>query len=328
VTSAIKEDFLVEDLAVLDFSLSPQEVSELSALHAAVPGVRIVDDWPDVMMPMVAFSTAPLSPAAIAPTIESWGRAGGRHVDVAPGHEHLVQPALQGLLTGGVASRNELFVTARVARPLGYAATLDWANETMQGTMQRLDLLLIGAPCADVSLNCTGSSAAAAVRETWRALVELRTAGRLRSIGVANFRQEHLGWILGSDIDDNHIARSELRDDPPANVSAPCVNQVEFHPGWHDPSLLAFCKSYNVTLQAAAGPGRHPAGPVVNAAVDVVAAAHNVTSDQAALRWVLQQDVPTVVHPAREDIPLYLSELFDFDLTKKEMANIGEDRVE
>ena len=48
--------------------------------------------------------------------------------------------------------------------------------------------------------------------EAWKTLVELRQAGRIKSIGVSNFNQDHLERIIGE------------------TGVTPVVNQIELHP--------------------------------------------------------------------------------------------------
>ena len=262
VTSTVKAGYLAEDLAVLRGPLlSGIELDALSALKAAVPGVRIVDDWPDVMMPMVALGIrgvvdtgGVVDIGGVVNTVSRggsarenkggysqggggedggadriddvlndmvmWAKAGGRHVDVASGRT-METAAAEGLrlimredATGsatGVASRKELFVTARIPGPVGFMRTMQWANSTALlqteasaseleeeegGEKRYLDLILLDGPCLNTSSGGSGGSEdgangqnsppyevapctetierVAAVRDTWKALVELR----------------------------------------------------------------------------------------------------------------------------------------------------------
>ena len=111
----------------------------------------------------------------------------------------------------GVASRKELFVTARIPGPVGFMRTMQWANSTALlqteasaseleeeegGEKRYLDLILLDGPCLNTSSGGSGGSEdgangqnsppyevapctetierVAAVRDTWKALVELR----------------------------------------------------------------------------------------------------------------------------------------------------------
>ncbi|KAK3243914.1 hypothetical protein CYMTET_46456, partial [Cymbomonas tetramitiformis] len=371
VTSSVRADYLAEDLAVLRFQLAPEEVVALSRLHSAVPAVRIVDDWPDVMMPSVALAcgdrnatSVPLGlegdrtlarsatlqgsrrqlsgDGALATTtvVESsrsavlaWGKAGGRHLDLPANDKEELIDALAGLgdlLAAGVASRKEMFVTARThGGPIGYEATVQWVTNLMLSSNSSLggwiDLLLISAPCLHGKDACRADSASdrTAVLDTWKAFVKLRKLGKVRAIGVANFAVAHMAWIIGEADGDGRLEHG-LSDDPPANTSAICINQVEFHLGYHDDALQIYCDRHQVTLQAGAGPFAHAAPPPSNPSLVAVAAAHNVTTQQVALRWALQLNVPVVANPAKDqDDLMFLEPLFSFTLSAAEMETLS-----
>ena len=69
-------------------------------------------------------------------------------------------------------------------------------------------------------------------RETWRALEELYKQGRIRAIGVSNFKEHHLDDLL-------EVA-----------AVVPAVNQVEYHPRMMQTSLAKYCKEKGIQLEA------------------------------------------------------------------------------
>jgi diketogulonate reductase-like aldo/keto reductase len=104
--------------------------------------------------------------------------------------------------------------------------------------MDYVDLLIMHYPClANYSQprdGCSRDEGQEQRLDTWRALQEILASGKARAIGVSNYRQCHLEALLSA-----------------PNVStAPLVNQVEWHLGYHNDSLLEYCKAHNITLQA------------------------------------------------------------------------------
>ena len=139
--------------------------------------------------------------------------ASGRTMETAAaeGLRLIIREDATGSATG-VASRKELFVTARIPGPVGYMRTMQWANSTALlqteaseleegggGEKKYLDLILLDGPCLNGSSGGSGGSGGsedggngqnsppfevapcteniehvAAVWETWKALVELR----------------------------------------------------------------------------------------------------------------------------------------------------------
>lgn len=118
--------------------------------------------------------------------------------------------------------------------------------------------------------------------ETWRAMENAVTEGKVRAIGVSNFTVAHLETL-----------RRTAKSWPPA------VNQVEFHPYLAQSELLAYCKKHGIILQAYASLGGQDAGkaklaplggPLLeHAAVLSAAANHGVSAAQVLLRWALQK---------------------------------------
>ncbi|MFD0864969.1 aldo/keto reductase [Tessaracoccus lubricantis] len=118
--------------------------------------------------------------------------------------------------------------------------------------------------------------------DVWRTLIELRDAGRIRSIGVSNFTEEHITRL----IDETGVV--------------PVVNQVELHPYLQQEGLREFHRRHGIVTQAWSPLGR---GRVLeDPTVAEVAAAHGVTPAQAIVRWHLQLGnsvIPKSTNPAR-----------------------------
>ena len=68
-------------------------------------------------------------------------------------------------------------------------------------------------------------------QQKWKQMEELKSQGLAKSIGVSNYLQEHLEWIL------------ETATVPPA------INQIEFHPYLQHVELLKFHKQKARRLQ-------------------------------------------------------------------------------
>ena len=100
--------------------------------------------------------------------------------------------------------REEIFVTSKIpGRHHGY----DDAIRSTHGSLERL-----GLDYLDLHLIHWPNPSVGKYAEAWRALVDLREQGLVRSIGVSNFTEEHLERI---------IAETGV---------TPAVNQVELHP--------------------------------------------------------------------------------------------------
>jgi 2,5-diketo-D-gluconate reductase A len=140
--------------------------------------------------------------------------------------------------------------------------------------------------------------------ETWRTLVELQDAGRVRSVGVSNFRPAHLERII---------------DDSGA---VPVVNQVELHPYHQQREVRAVHAEHGIVTEAWSPLGRD-LGVLDDPVLVAIAAAHGVSPAQVVLRWHLDLGIvaiPKSVTPARIRANL---DVHGFALTEEDHARIA-----
>jgi len=222
-------------------------------------------------MPAVGFGVYKVSDEAAEPAVAQALAEGYRLVDTATlyGNEAAVGRAVRA---SGL-DRDEVFVTTK----LWNDAHGDRAEEAFQASVDRLGL---GAP--DLYLIHWPAPARDLYVPTWRTLLRLRDAGRVRSVGVSNFQPAHLERIV--------------RD----SGEVPVVNQVELHPYLQHAELRALHAELGVVTQAWSPLGR---GAVLQDPVLAeIAREHGATVAQVVLRWHLDLGVaviPKSVTPAR-----------------------------
>lgn len=148
--------------------------------------------------------------------------------------------------------------------------------------------------------------------DAYRAAERLLADGRVRAIGVANFKPEHLRAL---------VSETDV---------VPAVNQIELHPNFQQPEQLAVHRELGIVTQAwspiggvygwAGENGAVP--PLQNDTIRAIAEAHGKTPAQVILRWHLQEGrsaIPKSVTPARiaEN-----SAVFDFELSAADLTSI------
>ncbi|OLS33461.1 aldo/keto reductase [Bacillus sp. MRMR6] len=198
----------------------------------------------------------------------------------------------QGIKDSGVP-REELFITTKVWNAdQGYESTLQ-AFETSLNKLglDYLDLYLIHWPGKDKYI------------DTWKALEKLYKDGRVRAIGVSNFKVHHL---------ENLISQAEIK---------PMINQVEYHPHLTQVELLDYCKKQGIQLEAWSPlkQGELLSNPVINS----IAVKHNKSAAQIILRWDLQNGVVTIPKSVKESRIIENASIFDFELTVEDMEKIS-----
>ncbi len=253
-------------------------------------------------------------------------KQGGRRIDTSLAWYHDLAGVRMGLQQSGVA-RGEVFITAKVDGPFGAAAALEQISKTLSIlNASYVDLVLMHwpAPMAwdfrTASLDTTavytqpcGTPQQCRV-DTMRGLHAAVAKGLARAAGVANYEWRH------------------LQDLVQAGVALPAVNQIEFHPYWHQDDLVVKMQGLGIVVNSysplgapdymAALPDKWPSLPLDEPAVLAVAAAVKRTAAQVALKWQLQKGL--VANPRtlqRKHMVENLS-LFDFVLSSDQVASI------
>ncbi|WP_315295473.1 aldo/keto reductase [uncultured Actinomyces sp.] len=189
-------------------------------------------------------------------------------------------------------AREEIFLETKLWPSFFERATA--VDETLErlGT-DYIDLMILHQPAGDI-------------RTGYRHLEEAYKAGKVRAIGISNFPIEELRRLLGE---------SEIK---------PSLIQVECHPYFPQTELKALLKEHNIALQAwyPLG-GRGNASIMSEPVIAEIAKTHGKSPAQVILRWHVQLGHSIV--PGSKT-PSHIAEnldLFDFELTNEEMAQIN-----
>jgi diketogulonate reductase-like aldo/keto reductase len=197
----------------------------------------------------------------------------------------------QAIKESGVP-REELFITSKVWNSdQGYESTLQAYETSLKKLgLEYLDLYLIHWP---------GKTK---FKDTWKALEKLYKDGRVRAIGVSNFKIHHLEELLKD---------AEIK---------PMVNQVEYHPHLTQKDLLAFCEQEGIQLEAWS-PLKQ--GQLLNDSTLLeIAEKYGKSTAQVILRWDLQTKVVTIPKSIKEQRIIENANIFDFELTEEDMKKI------
>jgi len=219
-------------------------------------------------------------------------QAGYRSIDTAKayGNEEGVGKAIAD---SGIA-REELFVTTKLWNDdHGHDEALKAFDASLSKLgLDYLDLYLIHWPVP----------AQDRYVDTYKAFEQLRSEGRVRSIGVSNFTEAHLQRLLEE------------------TSVVPVLNQVELHPNFTQKELRAFHAEHNIVTEAWSPLAQ---GDLLdNAKLGTIAQAHGKTPAQVVLRWHMQLGnvaIPKSVTPERIAANI---DVFDFELTGDEMVSI------
>lgn len=226
--------------------------------------------------------------------------AGYRHIDTAQGYGNEESVGLAVKKSG--IDRKELFITSKLTNSEhGYERTLAAFEETMKKLdMDYLDLYLIHWP-NPIAFRDHWQEANAG---TWKAFEELYKAGRIRAIGISNFRPHHIEELMKT-----------------ATV-APMVNQIRLCPGETQDEVVDYCRSHNIQLEAYSplGVGKLFEVPEMKA----LAEKYGKSIAQICIRWSLQRGylpLPKSVTPSRIKEN---TQVFDFELEAADVQLIAD----
>jgi diketogulonate reductase-like aldo/keto reductase len=244
-------------------------------------------------IPPVGFGTAGLRGDDAVTAVTAALENGYRLIDTAVnyGNETEVGEAIR---RSGVP-RDEIVVTSKIP---GRHHAYDDAIASTRESLERLGLERI-----DVHVIHWPNPSQEKYHETWRALVQLRDDGLVRSPGVSNFTEEHLRRV----IDDTGVT--------------PVLNQIELHPYFPQPQMREVDAGLGIVTEAWSPMGKRQA-PFAEPVVRAAAEAHGVSPGQVVLRWQLQLGnlpIPKSATPARQRENL---DLDGFELTDDEVAAI------
>ncbi len=256
----------------------------------ATPTVRLNNG---VEIPQLGFGVFKVTNEDTPQTVLTALDAGYRSIDTAAAYRN--EAGVGEALTRTSIPRDDIFVTSKVWNAdQGYDATLAAFDQTMSNLgLDVLDLYLIHWPTPARNL----------FPDTWRALEKIYKDGRVRAIGVSNFRIEDLQVLLDqSDV-------------------VPAVNQIELHPTFAQPELRAFHAAHGIATEAwgPLGQGKDIHDTVINE----IAARRHQTPAQIILRWHTQIGniaIPKSVDPERIAANL---DIFGFELDRSDLNAIN-----
>ena len=249
-------------------------------------------------IPAIGFGTYPLLGKEGYEAVRSALDTGYRLIDTAVNYENegTVGRAIRDFLRESGVDRSEVTVQTKLP---GRHHDTERAIASGYESLQRLGLDQI-----DVFLIHWPNPITGKFVDAWRGLVKLREQGVVRSIGVSNFAESHLGDIIS----DSGVT--------------PVVNQIELHPLFTQEAMRAVHDRLGIVTESWSPLGKRSA-PFAEGAVADAAHAHDVTPAQVVLRWQVQLGnvpLPKSSNLARQAANL---DVFDFALSDDEMAAIG-----
>ncbi|HEY9355145.1 MAG TPA: aldo/keto reductase [Arthrobacter sp.] len=246
-------------------------------------------------IPQLGLGTWPLDDDQVAAAVVSAVEAGYRHIDTAVkyGNEEGVG---NGIRASG-ADRSEMFVTTKLD---GQFQGHDRAVAGLEGSLKRMrldyvDLLLIHWP-----LPSRGEFIS-----TWKTFERLQAEGKVRSIGVSNFKPAHLERLL---------AETDV---------VPAVNQIQLSPAITRVAEREFNARHGIVTESYSPLGGSGASLLGAPLLTQLGEKYDKTPGQLVLRWHVQNGLVVIPKSGDPERMRENLDVFDFALDPQDLAELA-----
>ena len=247
-----------------------------------------------IKIPMVGFGVFQIQDdETTQKVVEEAIKVGYRLIDTAQayGNEEAVGRAIK---VSGVA-REELFITTKLwISDMSYEGAKKAFYESLEKLdLEYIDLYLLHQPIGDTF-------------GAWRAIEELYEEGKIRAIGVSNFKMDQL-------------ANLSL-----FNKVKPAIKQIELHVFNQKEEEQKYMESKEIQIQSwgAFAEGRFDV--FQNPILKEIGEKYGKTTAQVMLRWQLQRGVVSLSKSATLERIRQNFDIFDFELSGEDMEKILE----
>ncbi len=272
------------------------------------------------------FGSDRFSSQDVANAVKGAVSVGYRHIDCASvyGNEHLIGPALNETIAGGV-ERRDMWITSKVWNDMHDNVRESCEQSLKNLQLDYLDLFLIHwpfpnfhAPGCDVTSRCSGAKSYIhdSYMKTWTQMEALVEKGLVRHIGSSNMTIAKLKLLL--------------RD---AKIKPAC-NEMELHPHFQQTDMFNYCMDNHIKpigFCPIGSPTRPDRDKTENDTVDVqdpvivkIAQRLNVHPAVVCLKWAVQRgQTPIPFSVYRNEYLSNLQSTVQNPLTDQEMEEIA-----
>lgn len=248
-----------------------------------------------VEIPQLGFGVYQIPLEETAEAVYQAIKVGYRLIDTATiyGNERETGQGIKRAIDEGLVRREDLFVTSKL---FILQAPEEKAAETIEQSLnvmglEYLDLYLIHQPYGEIY-------------GAWRALVAGQKSGKLRAIGISNFKSSKMIEFVG------------------LNEVTPQINQIEVNPWNQRIEDQEWHEKYGVQVEAWApfAEGRHDL--FTNPILAEIGRQYGKSNGQVVLRWLIQRGIVALAKSVRPERMAENIDIFDFELSSEDVEKI------
>lgn len=248
-----------------------------------------------VEIPQLGFGVFQIPLEETAEAVYQAIKVGYRLIDTATiyGNERETGQGIKRAIDEGLVRREDLFVTSKLfilQVPEEKAAETIEQSLNVMG-LEYLDLYLIHQPYGEIY-------------GAWRALVAGQKSGKLRAIGISNFKSSKMIEFVG------------------LNEVTPQINQIEVNPWNQRIEDQEWHEKYGVQVEAWApfAEGRHDL--FTNPILAEIGRQYGKSIGQVVLRWLIQRGIVALAKSVRPERMAENIDIFDFELSSEDVEKI------
>jgi 2,5-diketo-D-gluconate reductase A len=244
-----------------------------------------------VAMPPIGYGTWPIGDREVEAMVAAAIEAGYRLIDTAELYRNEAGVG-RGIRASGI-DRSEVLVTTKLSQRSHGRIESQQAFEASASRLgvDYIDLFLIHWPNPDLDRYV----------DAWRGLIDLLEQGKVKAIGVSNFKPSHLQRL----IDETGVA--------------PHLNQIQLNPWIPRVAEREFHVAHRIVTESWAPIGKG-GGLLADPVITGLAAQRDRTPAQIVIRWHLELGLVPI--PKTTDLRRLIEniDVFDFTLTEDEMV--------
>lgn len=193
--------------------------------------------------------------------------------------------------------RHEFFITSKIPEKEAFSGTDELVKKHVEASLEALDLgyidlYLIHFPLASNEENL----------RVWRILEQYVDQGDIKSIGVSNFNEEQLKYLI------DH-----------ARIK-PVLNQFQSYPGKHQQNLIDFCLANDVIPEAYQSIAKN--SEKTKEVLTEIGKTYNKTWSQVILNYQINQGLVVIPKSHSKKHQFENIDVFDFSLTDEDIKKI------
>ena len=288
-TPHITEDFSLRNMRLLDRILDAVGYADARKSFILPSGTEI---------PAVGFGSYLSTMNGIQTVLDALD-AGYRYIDTAKFYENEAEIG-EAIVKSGIP-REEIFLCSKVwPTDLGRENTLSSFEESCRKLKtDYLDMYLIHWPKNEAD----DPDWLDKVRQSWTAMEDLYTQGRIRVIGLSNFLPHHIRPLLES---------ARIR---------PMVDQLELHAGYMQEYALGYLREQGILPQAWSPLGR--AKLLNDPEITKIAAKYCCSAAKLLLRYLNQRGIPVIPKASSKERMLENLDIFGFTISVDDMSYLS-----